>query len=160
MNRIIVVTLLAIISANCEDTGTDPFKDLPVLPKVAVSRTNYLETDIRRRVPDSVLLPSFVAAYRGKYSTDLKERLFSYIAARAAALSLDAEELRHCIESTGQLRKDVIALPYLAERATYNSIESWIFELTWGFDSSDLGHYRCYVISATAHDTLLFITCK
>lgn len=159
MNRTIVFAILALMAANCKDAGTKPFEDLPALPKVTVTQASYQEADIRRRVPDPVLLQSFTAAYGRKYSQDLKERICSYILARAAGLSLDAEELHRCIESTGQLRKEVIALPYLAERAKFNSVDSWIFELTWSPDSS-LGHFRCYVIGAAAHDTLLFVTCR
>ena len=151
--------LLVILFNGCSDSGSGPAFQLAELPDVRVTQVNYLQTDIERRVPDSALLSRFSTAYGSKYSEELKAALTDFITRRATELGLSTAECRDCLLRTGQLDKGVIALPYLAERAMYNSTEAWIFEFTWGL-STGLGHYRCFVMGAAKHDTLLYITCR
>ena len=150
--------LIPILS--CNDIGTNDNTQLTALPFVRVSQTNYQESDIRGRVPDTLLLNAYARSYKGFYSDDLKSKMITQIVNSVRSLGLSVDEFQRCLTATGQQAPGVVALPYLAERANYTGKPSWILEFTWGPTANDLEHYRCFVMDAVSADTLLFITCR
>jgi hypothetical protein len=153
-----LVLLIPILS--CNDIGTNDNAQLSVLPVVRVSQTNYQQSDIQGRVPDTLLLNAYVRSYKGFYSDDLKSKMIAHIENSVRSLGLSLDEFQRCFTATGQQVPGAVTLPYLAERASYTGKPSWILEFAWGMTADDLGHYRCFVMDAVSADTLLFITCR
>lgn len=133
---------------------------IAVLPVVRVTGNNYEQPDIQARVPDTVLFHSFIRAYNGLYSDDLKRQLILSMQSAVQSLGLSQQEFLASLKATGQTSAGVVSLPYLAERARYEGEESWIYEFTWGVSADDLEHRRCFVMDAANADTLLFLTCR
>jgi len=144
----------------CNDIGTNGNTQLSAVPVVRVSQTNYQQSDIQGRVPDTLLLNAYVRSYRGLYSDDLKSKMIAHIENSVRSLGLSLDEFQRCLTATGQQAPGIVTLPYLAERASYTGRPSWIFGFTWGYTADDLGHHRCFVMDAVSGDTLLHITCK
>jgi hypothetical protein len=157
-NRAFLLFALCVMTG-CEDFGTDPYAGLEVLPEVRFSQTNYCQTAIRQRIPDRTLLSRFSETYAGRYSDELKASLVQYIIHRAKQAGLDGHEAQACIQATGQLEAGCCVLPYLAERAKYDSLDAWIYEFTWGYNGG-FGHFRCFVMDARTQDTLFYESCK
>jgi hypothetical protein len=155
---LILVLLTPILS--CNDIGTNDSTQLSALPVVRVSQTNYQQSDIQGRVPDTLLLNAYVRSYKGCYSDDLKSKMIAHIENSVRSLGLSLDEFQRCLTATGQQAPGVVTLPYLAERANYTGKPSWILEFAWGTTADGLGHYRCFVMEAVSADTLLFITCR
>jgi hypothetical protein len=155
---LMLVLLIPILS--CNDVGTNDNAQLSVLPVVRVSQTNYQQSDIQGRVPDTLLLNAYVRSYKGCYSDDLKSKMIAHIENSVCSLGLSLDEFQRCLAATGQQAPGVVTLPYLAERANYTGKPSWILEFTWGMTANDLGHHRCFVMEAVSADTLLYITCR
>ena len=166
MKHVPFILLLLFLGSCSKEASTDLTGDtlqLPVLPeypKVSSTDYNYTETAIKARVPDTTLLNRFARTYKNKCVDSLKNLMFDAMLYKVNALNLNADEFRQTIQVTKQFNKGVVSLPYLAERAKYENKQSWIYEFTWGADSCDFGHYRCFVIDASTKDTLLFITCR
>jgi hypothetical protein len=166
MKHIPFILLLLFLGFCSKETVTDPtgntllLPELPEYPKVTSTDSNYTESAIRLRVPDTTGCNKFVRTYRNKNIDSLKNLLFDAILYTVDSLQLSTDEFRRTIDATKQFEKGVVSLPYLAERAKYENKQSWIYEFTWGVDSCDLGHYRCFVIDTSTKDTLLFITCR
>ncbi|MCX6141743.1 MAG: hypothetical protein NTZ35_00845 [Ignavibacteriales bacterium] len=159
MKHSVLFILVFLMASSCNDFGTGNLIVSNVLPEVRVTGMNYTNLDIAQRAPDTTLLISFSRAYAGKYSDELKSLMVDHIIRRSRVLGLNENELQACIQATGQLERGFCALPYLAERAKYNSLDAWIYEFTYGY-SGGFGHYRCFVMNALTHDTLLYISCR
>ena len=154
-----VLAFILLVISSCKESPTGTSTGLTEFPEVRTTQTNYSQGDIYLRVPDTALFNRFNRVYSGKYSDELKALLVDHIVGRARELGFSENESRECLHCTGQLESGVISLPYLAERARYDSTDAWIYEFTWG-PYKDLGHYRCFVMGALTHDTLLYITCR
>jgi hypothetical protein len=155
----IVTIFVCVLAFGCKKDSATSVQETE-LPVVIVSQTNYHESDVRATVPDQTLLNHCTELYKGKYTDELKSSLNVSMMTKAQRLGLDVAELTRCMNATGQLHAGLVSLPYRVERASYDSVESWILQFAWGMAPDDLGHYRCFVMSAAAADTLLFITCR
>ena len=133
---------------------------LPVSPTVRITPQDFSESEIRARAPDTVLLKTFVGAYKGSWSPELKQRILSSLQSAVNAMGLSVDGFLKTFSATGQSSSDVLSLPYLAEKTQYEGKESWMYEFVWGGTPDDLGHFRCFVMDASSADTLLFITCR
>lgn len=161
MRKVIVVVVLLSLLDSCTDSGNEITTGLPELPEVVATQTNYMPSTIHNYVPNATILQRFTQACINRYSQDLKMRLMSYIEQKAANIGLSRNELRTCIQVTGQQEPSAISLPYRAERARYDSHQCWLLEFTCSHTSpGELGHYRCFVIDVLTYDTLLYITCR
>ena len=155
-----VALLLACLAPACVENPADDGSPSDVLPVVRETRFDYGEADIRARLPDTLLLHECVRSYAAVYSERLKETFFNRMSQKVVLLGLDALKFLQCIEATGQQTPEVISLPYLGERATYEGRECWILEFTWGLSKEDLGHFRCFVMDIATCDTLYYLTCR
>ncbi len=154
-----IIGILAFITINCNDSGVCTLPDPMVMPEVRFTDSNYSSADIYQRVPSQDIFNKFNESYSGKYSDALKAELVEYITHRASELGLHQDNCLECLRETGLLEEGVIALPYLAERAQYESVDAWIFEFTWGH-SNELGHFRCYVMDTENHEMLFYMSCR
>ncbi len=156
---LLIIVLILIVGCKKDNSPTNIVEGSKPLPKVILSQTNYQEADIQAQVSDPTFLKQFREAYEGKYSDMLKAGMVMYMYSSAQLIGLDFNELKSCLDRTGQTQHGIISLPIVAERAKYNGINAWIFHFIWGVDTNDLGHFKCYVMSTETSDTLLFITC-
>ncbi|MFH0991803.1 MAG: hypothetical protein V1799_17480 [bacterium] len=157
-----VYFFLTLITLGCQKDNpvTTEQPQLPELPLVKVTQSNYTEPDIQSRVPDTTYKNKCCSMYNNHLTDSSKKYVVTVLLQKALYLNQDTSIVSECLKATGQLRDGILSVPYFAERAKYQSKECWIFEFTWGLSSNDLGHYRCFVIDVAAKDTLLFITCK
>ncbi len=153
------VLLALCLAAGCKDSGTDPYTGLGALPEVRFSTRDYSEASIMEGRPDTTLLHLFSRTYSGRYSDELKAQLVPYMLQRAKQAGALEQEAQACLQATGQLEAGEQVLPYLAERAKFNSQDAWVFEFTYGFGGS-FGHFRCFVIDAHTQDTLFYESCR
>jgi hypothetical protein len=147
-------------SATETPSSTIVLPDLTEYPKVTASTNNYSDTAIQLRVPDTTMLNKFIRAYKDKRIDSIKSLLYDALQYKVHELNLNRDEFSSSALATGQFTKGVVSLPYIAERAMYKNKAAWILEFTWGIDSCDIGHFRCFVMDAATADTLLYITCR
>jgi hypothetical protein len=133
---------------------------LPELPLIKVTLSNYVELDMQSRVPDTTYKNKCCSMYKDRFTDSSKKYIAGVMVQKAQLLNQDTSIVSACLNATGQLKDGVISVPYFAERAKYQSKDCWIFEFAWGVNSNDLSHYRCFVMDVATKDTLLFITCK
>ncbi len=153
------VVLACILSLGCRKDSPTAFLETE-LPVVMKTQTYYTEAAVQSTVPDQVLMAHCTELYQGKYTDGLKSDLNTSMFMKAERLGLDKQELTRCLDATRQMTPGLVSLPFRVERAMYDSAGCWIFQFAWGMNPDDLGHYRCFVMSAATGDTLLFITCR
>jgi hypothetical protein len=157
---VLLMTIILVLGCHKDNPLVSEPPQLPEIPHVVVSQSNYLAADIQSRVPDTTYLNKCCSLYRFAVTDSLKGYVANVLIQKAQLLNQDTLIVSQCLDATGQFKTDVMSLLYFAERAKYESKECWIFEFSWGIDSSGIGHYRCFVMDTSTKDTLLFITCR
>ena len=154
--------LLTLVLIGCQKDNpvTTEQSQLPELPKVVVTQSNYVELDIQSRVPDTTYKNKCSSMYRDNLTDSSKKYVVNVLLQKVRLLNQDTSVVSGCLNATGQLKDGVISVPYYAERAKYQSKDCWIIEFAWGLNSNDLNHHRCFVMDVATKDTLLFITCR
>jgi len=155
-----ILAMTMVLGCHKDNPLTSEPLELPEIPFVRVSESNYDEMDIQSRVPDTIYWNKCNLLYKYAVTDSLKAYLAHMFLTKARWLAQDTLIASQCLNATDQLKPGVVSLLYFAERAQYESKECWIFEFSWGIGSTGIGHYRCFVIDTSAKDTLLFITCR
>ena len=154
--------LLTLIILGCQKENPVSIEQelLPDVPHVVVTNSNYVESDIQIRFPDTTYKNKCSALYKFNLTDSVKRFVASVLLRKAQLLNHDISIVSGCLTATGQLKDSVMSVIYFAERAKYQSKDCWIFEFAWGLSKDDVGHHRCFVMDITSKDTLLFITCR
>lgn len=160
--KYILIILLAVTIYGCQNDNPAASEQtqLPEIPFVIVTQSNYSETDIQSRVPDTTFKNKCCSQYGNNYTASSKKHVITVLMQKAQLLNQDTSIVSGCLNATGQLADGIISIPYFVERAKYQSKECLIMEFAWGLTVNDLNHYRCFVMEISTRDTLLFITCK
>ena len=152
--------LLLVIIFSCSDNATDPTNDISVKPTVKITSTDYDEQLFNNSFPENDILNEISDAYRSSYSNDIKIKLIDYVSQKVESLGENKNTFKECFELSGCKEGNSISLPTYIKKANYNGVDAWIIQLTWGVDSSDLGHYKCFAIGINSKDTLYYSRCK
>jgi len=161
ISRIIFLLIITQVLACHKNSPLSPEPlQLAELPYVRVSTLNYNRSEIYSRVPDTIYWNKCNLAYKYAVTDSLKRYMADVFLQKARWLAQETPLASECLNATGQLKQGVVSLLYFAERAQYESKESWIFEFSWGDDLYGIGHYRCFVMDTSTRDTLLFVTCR
>jgi hypothetical protein len=162
MNRLSFFLFLFLTGCHNDNPAASeqtPEPQLPDLPRVAVTQTDYAAGILQMRVPDTSLKNKCCSQYMNGLTDSMRRSVAAVLLQKALRLGQDTSVVSSCLKATGQMKEGLISVLYLAEKAQYLSKECWIFEFTWGMNAADLGHHRCFVMNAATQDTLLFITC-
>lgn len=152
--------LLLVIIFSCSDNAIDPIDDISVKPTVKITSTDYDEQLFNSLFPKNDILIKISDAYRATYSHDIKVKLIDYVSQKVESLGENEDTFIECFKLSGCQEDNSISLPTYIEKANFNGLESWIIQLTWGVESSDLGHYKCFAIGINSKDTLYYSRCK
>jgi len=157
---IVSTFLLLAIIYGCNDNSTNPEDNISVKPTVQITSTNYDEQLFNSSFPKNDILNEISDAYKSSYSNDIKVKFIDYVTNRVESLGENKKIFLECFELSGCENENSISLPTYIEKAKFKGEDSWIIQLTWGFKSSDLGHYKCFAIGIESKDTLYFTRCK
>jgi hypothetical protein len=164
MKRIISLIGLSLIilftSSGCNDKSIDIKSNLTETPPVKKTAINYNKESFGNSFPDSEILHKIADAYKNNYSQEIKTELIEYMKAQVILLGENQETFNRCIDLTDCENINSISLPTNAEKAKYDGEDVWIIQLVWGMEPSDLGHYKCFAISAVNYDTLDYKRCR
>ncbi len=154
--------LLSFLFIGCQsdNPAASEQTQLPEIPHIIVTQSNYSEVDIQSRVPDTTFKNKCCSQFGNNFTAGSKKQVINVLLQKAHLLNQDTSIVSGCLNATGQLVDGVISIPYFVERAKYQSKECLIMEFAWGLNVKDLNHYKCFVIDISTNDTLLYITCK
>jgi hypothetical protein len=152
--------LLLIIFIGCSANSTEPEDELTVKPIVVKISKNYDEQLFNSSFPQNDILKNMSEAYKNNYSENIKMKLVDYVALKVKSFGENEEVFLECFKLSGCKNVNSISLPTYVEKAKYNGEDSWIIQLSWGVESSDLGHYKCFAIGINSKDTLYYARCK
>ena len=157
---VVSTLLLFTIIYGCNDNSTNPEVNITVKPTVKITSTNYDEELFNSSFPQNDILNEISDAYKSSYSNDTKAKIIDYVTERVELLGENKYTFLECFELTGCNNENSISLPTYIEKAIFNGEDSWIIQLAWGFEPSDLGHYKCFAIGIESKDTLYFTRCR
>ncbi|MBU2507786.1 MAG: hypothetical protein KJ799_13845 [Bacteroidetes bacterium] len=160
LSFVVLPFLLLTIIFSCSDNSTNPEDELTVKPIVLKTSTNYDEQLFNSLFPQNDILKTMSDAYKNKYSEKIKMQLIDYVVSKVKTLGENEAIFLECFNLSGCQNVNSISLPTYIEKAKYNDEDSWIIQLSWGLESSDLGHYKCFAFGINSKDTLYYTRCK
>lgn len=158
--KVVLPFMLLIFILGCSDNSTEPIDEHIVNPIVVKTSINYDEQLFNSSFPQNDILNKISEAYKNHYSEKIKINLIDNVVIIVESLGENEETFLDCFELTGCFDANSISLPTYVEKAKFNGEDAWIIQLSWGVESSDLGHYKCFAIGINSKDTLCYAQCK
>lgn len=162
-NRIVLRFVLIYLSLwilACNDNVTEPSIEITAKPVVKKTTTNYSEQSFLASFPDMASLNSISSAYSNNYSEELRNKILDYMRAEVNRIGEDVNVFDGIILRTNCKLSGGYLLPTYAEKARFENRNCWVFQITYGIDSPDFGHSKCFVFDAATLDTLTYRQCR
>ena len=133
---------------------TETEDDITILPVVKKTSMNYDSTTISNVLPDLNSLNNISNAYSNNYTSEIKNRLLSYMRGEVSKLGEDLNVFDNVLALTGCKIENEFVLPTYAEKAKYENKDVWLFQLTYGLGNSNFSRSKCFIFSCNNYDTL------
>lgn len=144
----------------CSEKSTEPTDDITAKPVVKKSSLDYNHEFFAASFPDTTSMNNISRAYSNNYSQELRNKLLVYMKGEIVKLGEDVNIFDSVLSRTGCKLTGEYLLPTYAERAKYENQEVWIFQVTYGLDEPNFGHYKCFAFGVVNLDTLAYKGCK
>ena len=157
---IVLISILffpMLIFLSCTTETEETITSKPVVKKTT---TNYTQSSFCNCFPDSASLQNIRKAYSNNYSENIKDKLLRYMRNEVSMLGEDLLIFEDILSLTGCKISGEYLLPTYAERAKYENLQVWIFQVAYGLGAPNFAHYKCFAISISNLDTLNYISCR